>query len=298
MKRDRAAFARIAAALSAALACIAAPAAHAAGTDLVNDAPLDKPGVQRPLWELGLGVAGLSLPDYRGSDQTHAYVLPLPYVVYRGTWLRADREGARALLLDTQRVTIDISVAASVPTRSKDNAAREGMPDLPATGEIGPNVNVTLFRSPSRDIKLDLRLPLRAAISVEHSPDFVGATFSPNLNLDLAGVGGGWNVGLLAGPLFGNRKYHDHFYGVDAQYATATRPAYAARGGYAGWQALAATSRRFDNVWVGGFIRYDNLAGAVFDDSPLVRRRSGLTAGIGISYVFARSSEMVTTRSD
>jgi hypothetical protein len=31
----------------------------------------------------------------------------------------------------------------------------------------------------------------------------------------------------------------------------------------------------------------------VFDDSPLVRRRFNLSAGIGVSYVFATSSHMV-----
>jgi hypothetical protein len=180
-----------------------------------------------------------------------------------------------------------------VPTRSRDNVAREGMPDLPATGEIGPNINITLYRAAGT--KLDLRLPLRGAITFQSSPKLIGATFSPNLNLDLSEVAGGWNVGLLAGPLFGNRKYHEHFYGVDPIYATASRPAYRASGGYAGWQALAATSRRFGNTWVGAFLRYDSLAGAVFEDSPLVRSKHAVTAGIGISWVFARSSELVTT---
>ena len=268
-------------------------AAQAAGPEITNDAPSEAGGKQRPLWELGLGVAGLRLPDYRGSDQYRAYALPLPYVVYRGKWLKADREGARALLVDVDRVKVDISVAASVPTRSRDNVAREGMPDLPATGEIGPNVNITLYRSAGS--KLDLRLPLRGAITFESSPKLIGATFSPNLNLDLTDVAGGWNLGLLAGPLFGNRKYHEHFYGVDPIYATTSRPAYRASGGYAGWQALAATSRRFGNTWVGAFVRYDSLAGAVFEDSPLVRSKHAVTAGIGISWVFARSSELVTT---
>jgi len=255
--------------------------------------PSEPSGKQRPLWELGLGVAGLRLPDYRGSDQYRAYALPLPYVVYRGKWLKADREGARALLVDVERVKVDVSVAASVPTRSRDNVAREGMPDLPATGEIGPNVNITLLRTSGT--KLDLRLPLRGAITFQSSPRFIGATFSPNLALDLLEVAGGWNVGMLAGPLYGDRKYHEHFYGVDPIYATASRPAYRASGGYAGWQALAATSRRFGNTWVGGFVRYDSLAGAVFEDSPLVRSKHAFTAGIGISWVFARSSELVTT---
>ena len=53
--------------------------------------------------------------------------------------------------------------------------------------------------------------------------------------------------------------------------------------------------RRFGNTWVGAFLRYDSLAGAVFEDSPLVRSKHAVTAGVGISWVFARSSELVTT---
>ena len=278
----------------ASLACAAASAQGPVEPGPDIDAGLN-PGTQRPLWELGVGVAGLRLPDYRGSDQSRGYLLPLPYVVYRGTWLKADRDGARALLFDTQRVKVDVSVAASTPTRSEDNAAREGMPNLPGTGEIGPNLNVTLAASSNDRWKLDLRLPLRAAFTLQRSPRFVGTTFSPNLNLDIGGVGGGWNVGLLTGPVFADRKYHEYLYGVDPAYATAARPAYQAHGGYAGWQALAATSRRFGSTWVGAFLRYDSLGGAVFEDSPLVRRRSALTLGFGVAWILATSSELVSS---
>jgi outer membrane scaffolding protein for murein synthesis (MipA/OmpV family) len=279
-----------AAALSALCGTACAEGPIEPGPDV--DAGLN-PGVKKPLWELGVGVAGLRLPDYRGSDQSRSYLLPLPYIVYRGTWLKADRDGARALLLDTQRVKVDVSVAASTPTRSKDNAARAGMPNLPAVGEIGPNLNYTLAGSAANHWRLDLRLPLRAAVTLQRSPQFIGTTFSPHLNLDLGGVAGGWNVGMLTGPLFADRKYHEHFYGVDAAYATPQRPAYQAHGGYAGWQALAATSRRFGNTWVGAFVRYDSLHGAAFEDSPLVRRNSALTFGFGISWILATSSELV-----
>ena len=253
------------------------------------------PGSRRPLWELGLGVAALRLPDYPGSDQARGYLLPLPYIVYRGTWLKADRDGARALLFDSPRVKLDVSVAASTPTRSERNLAREGMPDLAGTFEIGPNVNFTLASSRAERWKLDLRLPLRAAVTIQRSPRFVGSTFSPNLNLDVGGLGGGWNLGLLAGPVFADRKFHRYYYGVDTAYASASRPAYDARGGYAGWRALAATSRRFGNAWVGGFVRYDQLRGAAFDDSPLVRRTSALTFGLGVSWILATSSELVAS---
>ncbi len=252
-------------------------------------------GVQRPLWELGVGVAGLSLPDYRGSDERRTYLLPLPYIVYRGTWLKADRDGARALLFDSERVKVDVSAAGSTPTRSEDNAARDGMPDLKGTVELGPNLNITLARSRQARWKLDLRLPLRAGFSIERSPKFVGTTFEPNLNLDIGGVAGGWNVGLLTGPVFADRLQNAYFYGVDAAYATASRPAYQAHGGYGGWRALAAGSRRFGNAWVGAFLRYDHLRGATFDDSPLVRRQSALTFGFGVSWVLATSAERVTS---
>ena len=272
-----------------------ATSTHAQSDTPVEAGPVVDAGpkkVDRPLWELGLGVAGLRLPDYRGSDQSRSYLLPLPYIVYRGTFLRADRDGARALLFNSDRVKVDLSVAGSTPTR-KNNVAREGMPELKGTAEIGPNLNVTLAGSRKDDWQLDLRLPVRAAFTVEKSPSFIGTTFSPKLNLDITRLGGGWNLGLQTGPLFADRKYHEHFYGVDTVYATADRPAYQAHGGYAGWQALAATSQRFGNMWVGGFLRYDSLSGAAFEDSPLVRKTSAVTLGFGISWVLWTSTDMV-----
>ena len=99
---------------------------------------------EQPLWELGLGAAALSLPHYRGSDQSYRWLLPVPFGVYRGQIFRATRDGARAVLLESDRFDFDISLAASPPTRSSDNLARSGMPDLAATVEIGPNLNLTL----------------------------------------------------------------------------------------------------------------------------------------------------------
>jgi MipA family protein len=242
---------------------------------------------------LGVGPAALRFPDYRGSDESGAYMLPLPYGVYRGKFLRADREGARAVLVDVERFEVEMSVSASVPTRSRSNAARSGMPDLPPSFELGPKVNVSLLRSPDRRMKLELRMPARAVATVESSPRSVGTTFEPSLNLDL--VRNGWNIGVQGGPLFGDRRRHAHIYGVDPAFATPQRPAYRASGGYAGWQAIASTSRRFNGTWLGAFLRYDELRGAVFADSPLVRRNHAFTMGVGVAWMFASSSVLVET---
>ena len=250
-------------------------------------------GPGEPLWEFGLGLATVRFADYRGSDQTNTYVLPLPLFVYRGQFLRADREGARAIFFAGQHAVVDMSLGASVPTKSNDSDTRQGMPNLPGTFEIGPNVTVELWQSDNHRLKLNLRLPVREAITLQLSPKAIGVTFSPSLNLDITEIAGRWNLGLLAGPLWSERRYNEHFYGVAPEFATATRPHYDAPGGYAGWRATTAFSGRVGNFWLGGFLRWDDLHGATFLPSPLVRRDSSLTAGFGVSWVFAASSQRV-----
>jgi outer membrane scaffolding protein for murein synthesis (MipA/OmpV family) len=243
----------------------------------------------QPLWEVGAGVGTLRLPHYRGSDQSHTWVLPVPYFVYRGRILKADREGARAVLLDADRIDVDVSVAATAPTRSRDNRARQGMPDLDPTFEIGPNVNYALWRS--GDAKLQLRAPVRAAFTLESHPRMIGWLATPNINLDMKVSG--WNVGLLTGPIFGSRGMNGYFFDVAPEFATTARPAYRAPGGYAGWRAVAGVSRRLGSFWLGGFVAGDSVRNAQFVDSPLVRKHNTLALGFAVSYVFATSSQRV-----
>ena len=53
---------------------------------------------ERPLWEAGAGVTVLDFPDYRGSDERHTLVLPIPYLVYRGEFFKSDHESVRGVL--------------------------------------------------------------------------------------------------------------------------------------------------------------------------------------------------------
>lgn len=251
------------------------------------------PVADQPLWELGLGVAGLRLAHYRGADQSQNLLLPLVYGVYRGRILRADREGARAVLFETSRLDFDLSAAASAPIRSRNNRTRQGLPDLAPTVELGPNLNVHLAASAPGpgSWKLDLRLPVRLAVAVQSQPRDVGWTASPHINLDLNL--NGWNVGFLVGPVFGSRRMHARLYGVAAEQATATRAAYTAPGGAAGWQATAGVSRRSGRLWGGAFVRADSLAGARFASSPLVRQQNTVSFGLALSWVLVESSERV-----
>jgi MipA family protein len=247
----------------------------------------------KPLWEFGLGLGVLSFNDYRGADTSHVYALPLPYFIYRGTLFKADRDGVRSLLFNQDRVELNVSVNATTPVLN--DSARAGMPDLRSTLEIGPQLQVHLWRSADERVKLDLRVPVRAAFTVQADPRYVGLFVAPNISLDIAQFRGedGWKLGFLAGPLFANQRYDAYFYTVAPQYATATRAAYDAPGGYAGAQVLAALTRRFPSYWIGAYVRHDTLAGASFADSPLVKRDSYWSAGVGIAWIIKQSTQMV-----
>ena len=203
--------------LATCLSCLAASAALAQAEPPAGEASPSQPAkpaaATQPLWELGLGAAWVRMPHYRGSDQNHQWLLPVPYAVYRGQIFRATRDGARAVLLDSQRVDVDISASGSALTRSRDNRARSGMADLPATLEVGPNLNANLARGDGW--KLDLRLPLHAVFTVQARARAIGTTFSPVLNLDAQFAG--WNLGLQGGPRWASGRYHGFFYDVQCQ---------------------------------------------------------------------------------
>ncbi len=251
---------------------------------------------QYPLWEAGAGIGLLSIPDYRGADEQRVYALPVPYFIYRGDRFRVDRDKLRGLLLRNRNWEFTVSASAGVPVRSNDNDAREDMPDLDPTVELGPQINVTLAGSRDADYQLDLRMPLRQVWGVDwphlHS---VGRVFSPVLNYDLRDrwPGRGWRLGLQVGPQFADGDYMRYYYGVDEQFSRPDRSVYSPSSGYAGVQSTVSLSRRFDSYWVGVFARVTDLHGAAIADSPLVRRKTNLIGGLGLIRVFGRSSKRV-----
>jgi outer membrane scaffolding protein for murein synthesis (MipA/OmpV family) len=248
---------------------------------------------ERPVWELGLGVGLIAFNDYRGADTSHAYPVPVPYFIYRGHFLKSDENGTRAQFFTDPRVEFNLSVAATTPVRN--SSERAGMPDLKSTLELGGSLEVHLWRSDDRRFKLDFRVPARAAVTVESSPHMIGVYVTPQMNLDIEQYprAEGWKLGLVAGPIFETQRYSAYFYTVAPQYATPSRPAYEAPGGYAGTQFLVSLTRRFPHYWIGAYLRYDTLAGASFADSPLVTKNSYWTGGFGFAWIISQSSRLI-----
>lgn len=247
-----------------------------------------------PLWEAGLGVGVLTAPDYPGADERRTYVLPLPYFVYYGRRLSMDRGGMRSEVLGTGRASFRISASLGLPANSSKNAARAGMPNLDPTIEVGPSLRIRLSDRADRNPLLTLRLPVRTVIATDLSyAHNIGWLFEPHLRLAFKSVGPGanWNLGLSAGVTFATKSYLNYYYGVPPEFATAVRPAFDARGGYSGTGVGLTLTRRVGKIWVGWFARYDDLYGAGFVDSPLVRSSHSFLTGIGFIRVFASSKQ-------
>ena len=262
----------------------------------VSTLPPDARAEPLPLWEAGAGAAVVSLPHYRGADQGKIWVLPFPYLVYRGDFLKAEERRVRGVLFKQDRAEIDISVSAQPPVDSGESDSRRGMPDLDPVIEIGPSLNLSMYRSADRRTEVELRFPVRAAFATDFSyVDFTGWVFQPNVNADVRDPLGmtGWKFGVLGGLLFSNRRYNEYYYAVDPAFATPTRPAYNPSGGYAGSQVIAALSKRFPQFWIGGFVRWDTLDNAIFADSPLVRTEKYFAAGFAVAWIIGESKTRV-----
>ncbi len=237
-------------------------------------------------WHLGIGVGGQILHDYRGSNQAHAKMIPIPLLLHNGKFLKVNRDGARGEFFNNQRLQIDLSADAALSGNSDKNNAREGMPKLDSAVELGPSMSIFLAGK-NFDDGWSLRLPVRAVFTlnsrqIEHQ----GYVFNPRLNFRKPKAVGDWGIGFAVGALWGSRDYHDYYYTVSADYATDLRPAYQASGGYAGSYSKLSTRRQIGDWLIGAYIRYDNLSGATFEHSPLVKTQHYGAFGFGIGKTF------------
>lgn len=249
-----------------------------------------------PLYEYGIVGLAATIPHYRGSDDYQTYVFPLPYFVYRGEIIKADREGIRGIFWNYKQFETDISLSGNPP--AEDDKAREGMPDLDAIGEIGPALNYYFYRYGERDV-LFLQANLRGAFALD---------FDHGLEVDHEGWISDFSLifrdsqlfkehsiryHLSGGFQFADADLHNYFYGVSPRFATADRGQYEAEGGYGGFQLSGSILKELTpRLWVSCYGRWMNIDGAVFEDSPLVRTRNNAIVGAMLVWKFGESEAL------
>ena len=247
-----------------------------------------QPAAPLPLWELGAVGVGVSQQAYPGSDVQVNRGLGLPYLVYRGRFLRADRETAGLRAIKTADFELDIGFAGSFGARSDQIGARRGMPDLGTLVEFGPRVRLDLGEGPAGG-RWRLDLPLRGVFDLDERAAHRGMAFEPEIAFQRREQAG-WAYSTSVSAIIANRRLARTFYSVDPAFALPDRPVYAASGGLVAWRLATSFSRNLSRDWrVFGFGRVDSVNGAANEDSPLVRRIHGATVGFGFAYTWIRS---------
>jgi MipA family protein len=248
----------------------------------------DKP---LPRFEAGLGIGFFQLPDYPGANESSLRTLPLPYVIYRGEVVRADRDGGvRSRFFTRDRLEIDLSVGAAFPVNGADNEAREGMPELDWMGEVGPRLVYHMIKTPKHNLLF--YLPVRYAVSTDFKGvDYRGYVFAPEFVYRKRSIfHRKMSTGISLSFDWATEELMDYFYEVDAQYATATRPQYDAKGGYLLTNSSIFTSYVPNNKWLMfGAVSLNYYGDAKNNNSPLLLDNATQSYIFGVVWKFHES---------
>lgn len=250
-----------------------------------------QPREPQPLWEIGVGALGVSQQAYPGAGTRVNRGLALPYLVYRGEFVRADRDGLGVRAVNTPNFELDVGFAGTFGSDADEVDARRGMPDLGTLVELGPRLKWHLGEGPARG-RLRAEFALRGVFDLSDGLSRKGTSFEPRLVYE--NRWGGWRYGTSASAIFGSRRLADTLYGVAPVYATAARPAYMAESGLIALRLGATAVRELSPNWrFFGFARVDSVAAAANRASPLVEKTYGASVGAGLVYTWARSETMV-----
>ena len=247
-----------------------------------------------PEWELGLALGYAKVPFYRGSASGRDILLPLPLAIYRGKKYSVDDDGGHRWLFRSKRITLDLSLAAGLPVpKGEKAAAREGMPGLDATLELGPRLNLQLWKHARHQFSAVIPLRLTSSVSFSRLA-YRGWMFSPFfLYMYEDKSRNGWKFDILAGPLYASKNYHDYYYSVDQAYVNENRSFFEAKQGYSGSRVTVYLQKSYKRLWLSVFARYDVLTNAVFEKSPLVEKNSYVFGGFVIGWMLKKSPKSV-----
>ena len=245
-------------------------------------------GSAPPLWELGGVALGVSQSAYPGADQQVNRALALPYFVYRGDVLRADRDTAGIRAMKTETFELDVGFAGAFGAGNETIEARQGMRKLGTLVELGPRLKWDLGAGPAGG-RLSAEFPARAVLDLSDKAAHRGWSLEPKLTYSNR-TASGWRYSASVSAIVADTRLAQTFYEVRSSEATAARPAYRAEGGLVSWRFGTAFSRSLARDWnLFGFARLETVAGAANESSPLVRRSSGASVGVGIAYTWMRS---------
>lgn len=255
------------------------------------------------LWEFKIFGAGYRLPHYRGSEEYKTYILPIPYIEYRGEFFRTDREGAHGIFYESENFQTTLSAYGNPPVEEGGDA-REGMDELDPLVELGPAIK-WYPKGRRSEAFFYLHATTRAVISINLPDSFKSRYQGIHGTLSLVHVDHAlflrrdWQSRLTVGIDLTDSLYNGYFYDVAEGDVFPGRPAYNAGGGYGGMFLSGSLLKKFtERLSVSGYARWENLKGAVFEDSPLVETDHNFSVGAMLVWTAYRSKKQVDVYSE
>ena len=172
---------------------------------------------------------------------------------------------------------------------------RDYLSSLDATLELGPRLNIQLWKHARHQLSAVFPFRLTSSVSFSFSRfAYRGWMFSPFLLYMYEDKGkNGWEFDILAGPLYASERYHDYYYSVDQAYVNENRRYFKAKQGYSGSRVTVYLQKSYQRLWLSVFARYDVLADAVFENSPLVEKNNYVFGGFVIGWMLKKSPKKV-----
>lgn len=250
----------------------------------------------QPVFEVGAGSIALNTPNYPGAKNNQLRVVPFPYLIYRGRFLRSDDEGTRARLLSSKVYETGISFGFNFPIKSVDNPSRQGMPDLDTLIALGPRFLVRLISDNPRH-RLNASIAVRGVFSTNFGSRFraEGLAFEPALSFWHRFKNSQTTLFSTLAFDFGSAKRNRFLYDVAPAYVTPNRAAYLAKAGLTETSLSLGFGQNFikNRVFVFGAASWRNFNWTPNIDSPLIESRDNLSLIFGMVWTFYESKERV-----
>jgi hypothetical protein len=180
-----------------------------------------------------------------------------------------------------------------------DNRARTGMEKLDALLEIGPALRYYFHRDGISN-GLYLRGAVRSVFSAgwDSGPDihYQGLHSDIHLIFKIASLFAAQQLRfhISTGLHFTDAAFNEYFYEVGEEDSIPGRDVYSAGGGYSGFSLAGSIIKRFTpTVSFGCYGRWDNISGADYEDSPLVREENNYTIGTMLIFTITRSEKLL-----
>lgn len=242
----------------------------------------------------GVGAGYFMFPHYMGASESYAYTVFFPFVA--NDYLFFNEKKPVVFKLDSQ-ITLPLSgdkrdAAPPKGFGAKDkNIFRSGSYARRGMGYTPPG----LFLGPKLGFKTDsfaVDFASMAGFQLGKGWDHIGFLHRASVKAALLADRSAKSAGCLCLYLDGywsSSRYNSTYYGITSEHALPERPIYNAdKAGFLGLNSRLYLVKRWESWSVLAFLSHQNMTGSIVEDSPLVFKVEGFSAGLGAAYLLSR----------